>query len=180
MSKRQTWNWILAASCKSLVADNGREKGITLLMCNPLQKLPSFSSSDFPFIAASLCFPLRLTTQAAGQRLQSHPQWRVQHVHSHVLKTCWYKPQAVRDPAFLRVPPYLLALHGAWLQPTGGQIKIPFPSVTLLLPHSTGFCCSQTQSAHLAPNQTIPKIDKQLWVRMDVQMGRERQIVWER
>lgn len=90
-------------------------------------------------------------------------------------RACWYTPRAAQGPSLTESTPSL-CLPEPDYSLLASRLK-PLPSVTTLshppTPHSTGFCCSQTQSAHLAPNQTIPKIDKQLWVRMDVQMGGE-------
>lgn len=99
--------------------------------------------------------------------------------HMYCAPAVW-TPGNMRPSLTKRWPPTLLVLPRAWLQPTDGQINHPPPPITMLLPYSTGFWCSQTQSAHLASNQTIPKIDKQLRVRMDMQMGREgdRQREW--
>lgn len=56
-------------------------------MCNPLQKLPLLLFFRLPLIAASLCLSVRLTTQAGGQRLQSHSQGTVQHAHAPILSS---------------------------------------------------------------------------------------------
>lgn len=62
--------------------------------------------------------------------------------------------------------------------PVVSRLK-PLSPVAPLLHHSRDLNGCQTQSAHLASNQTIPKIDKQLWVRTDVQMGKERNERWK-
>lgn len=168
------WKWIPAASCKSLVADNVKEKGITLLMCNPLQRLSLhlFFRLSPSHCCCLSCLSLRLTTQEGGQKVAITLP-----VNSSVLSNtvppgwaCWCRYQGSAGSGLSAAPLPFLMLP----QPDYGLLASRLKSPSRC--HSTApplHRHSQTQCAHLAPNQTIPKIDKQLWVRMDVQMGWE-------
>lgn len=99
------WKWIPAASCKSLVEDNGSERGITLLKCNHLQKIPLLLFL-FPHCSISLSF-----CEVNHTWLQSVPS---EQFSTHMLTywapewACWYRPRAARGPVFkkdCRPPP---------------------------------------------------------------------------
>lgn len=161
-------------------------------MCNPLQKLPLLLFFKLP---PHCCLSLSLCEgNHTGRRAKvaiTLPVNSSARTCSHTELQYWpvgTDPRQHGAQSYQECPPPFLCCPEPDYSLLACRLK-PLPPVTPLLPHSTGFWCSQTQSAHLAPNQTIPKIDKQLWVRMDVQMGREgksdrqaerEEIVWER
>lgn len=67
--------------CKVLVGTHwGRQ---SILKCFILGRL--FFTSDCPSLLCFLCPFIKLTTQRAGQRLQSHSKCTVQHTHAHTV-----------------------------------------------------------------------------------------------